>query len=415
MGYVWFIAWRYLRARRRAALSIAAGLALLGLTVGVWALTVALAFQSGMEAELRNKILAGTAHLNILRRGGRPLENPAALKAEALRTPGVRSATATTYREALLVGGSRSAAGVLKAVDLTEPPDALEATRTLCPGSRLSDLAPTRGPDGTTLDGVILGKRLAQEAGFRPGDVVEALTPYGRGELSPFGRLPATYPFRVVGFFESGLYEYDAAWAYISLDAARRLTGDESPATVVQVMLDDATAYRTAAAALQARLGPDYVIEDWATLNRTAFAALNLQRLAFAVVIGLVILVAALNVVTTLTLLVTEKRRDIAILLALGATPRAVRLIFLAQGLALGVLGVLCGGTLGAATAVLCDRYGLIRLDERIYSIASVPFRFSALDTAVVLGVALGLSLLAAVYPAWRAAALNPVEGLRHA
>lgn len=415
MGYVWFIAWRHLRARRRAALSIAAGLALVGLTVGVWALTVALAFQSGMEAELRSKILAGTAHLNILRRGGRPLEDPAALKAAALRTPGVRSATATTYREALLVGGSRAAAGVLKAVDLTEPPDALEATRTLCPGSRLADLAPTRGPDGTILDGVILGKRLAQEADFRLGDVVEALTPQGRGELSPFGRLPATHPFRVVGFFESGLYEYDAAWAYVSLDAARRLTGDESPATVVQVMLDDAAAYRTAAAALQARLGPDYVIEDWATLNRTAFAALNLQRLAFAVVIGLVILVAALNVVTTLTLLVTEKRRDIAILLALGATPRAVRLIFLAQGLALGLLGVLCGGTLGAATAVVCDRYGLIQLDERIYSITAVPFRFSVLDTAVVLGVALGLSLLAAVYPAWRAAALNPVEGLRHA
>ncbi len=414
MGYVWFIAWRYLRARRRAALSIAGGLALLGLTVGVWALTVALAFQSGMEAELRNKILAGTAHLNILRRGGGTFADPIGLTVRVRETPGVRSAVVTTYREALLVSGSRSAAGVLKAVDLTERSDALDVTRTLGPGSRLADLAPTQGVDGTTLDGIILGKRLAQEAQFRLGDVVEALTPQGRGELSPFGRLPAAYPFRVVGFFESGLYEYDAAWAYISLDAARHLTGDESPATVVQVMLDDANAYRTVAAALQARLGPDYVIEDWVSLNRTAFAALNLQRLAFAVVIGLVILVAALNVVTTLTLLVTEKRRDIAILLALGATPRAIRLIFLAQGLALGLLGVLCGGMLGAATTILCDRYELIRLDERIYSIASVPFRFSALDTAVVLGVALGLSLLAAVYPAWRAATLNPVEGLRH-
>ncbi|MCS7078612.1 MAG: ABC transporter permease [Chloracidobacterium sp.] len=415
MGYVWLIAWRYLWARRRAALSVAAGLALLGLTVGVWALTVALAFQSGMEAELQGKILAGTAHLNVLRRGGRPLDAPSALKASIQQTSGVRSATATTYREALLVGSSRTAAAVLKAIDLSEPPDALEVTRTLCPGVRLADLTPTRGPDGTILDGVILGKRLAQEAKLRVGDVVEALTPHGRGELSPFGRLPAAYPLRVVGFFESGLYEYDAAWAYISLDAARRLTGDEAPATVIQVMLDDPRAYQAAAAALQAKLGADYVIEDWATLNRTAFAALNLQRLAFAVVISLVILVAALNVVTTLTLLVTEKRRDIAILLALGATPRAIRLIFLAQGLALGLLGVLCGGALGAATTIVCDRYGLIRLDERIYSIASVPFRFSALDTAVVLGVALGLSLLAAVYPAWRAATLNPAEGLRHA
>jgi lipoprotein-releasing system permease protein len=211
------------------------------------------------------------------------------------------------------------------------------------------------------------------------------------------------------------LYEYDAAWAYISLDAARQLTGEETPATVIQVMLDDARAYREVGAVLQSRLGPDYVIEDWATLNRTAFAALNLQRLAFAVVIGLVILVAALNIVTTLMLLVTEKRRDIAILLAMGATPRTILLVFLAQGLALGLAGALCGGLLGAATAIICDRYDLIQLDARMYSIASVPFRFSLLDTGIVLGVALSVSLLATIYPAWRAATLNPVEGLRHA
>jgi len=265
------------------------------------------------------------------------------------------------------------------------------------------------------LDGIIPGKRLAQEAGLRIGDLVEALTPGTRGELSPFGWLPTTYTFRVVGFFESGLYEYDAAWAYISLDAARQLTGEETPATVIQVMLDDARAYREVGAALQARLGSDYIIEDWATLNRTAFAALNLQRLAFAVVIGLVILVAALNIVTTLMLLVTEKRRDIAILLAMGATPRTILLVFLAQGLALGLAGALCGGLLGAATAIICDRYDLIQLDARMYSIASVPFRFSLLDTGIVLGVALSVSLLATIYPAWRAATLNPVEGLRHA
>ncbi|MFQ3638768.1 MAG: FtsX-like permease family protein, partial [Chloracidobacterium sp.] len=227
--------------------------------------------------------------------------------------------------------------------------------------------------------------------------------------------LPTAYTFRVVGLFESGLYEYDSAWAYISLDAAQRLTGEASPGTVLQVMLDDLQTYRQVSAALQAQLGADYVIEDWATLNRTAFAALNLQRLAFAVVIGLVILVAALNIVTTLVLLVTEKRRDIAILRAMGATPRAVLLIFVAQGLALGLAGALLGGTFGAATALVCDHYALIQLDERIYSISSVPFRFSVWDTLTVLGVALGMSLLATIYPAWRAATLHPVDGLRHA
>jgi lipoprotein-releasing system permease protein len=413
VSYVWFIAGRYLRARRRAVLSVAASLAVLGLTVGVWALTVVLAFQSGMEAELQDKILAGTAHLNVLRRGGRPLPDPAGLKAQIQQVPGVRSVTPTTYREALLTSGSRATAGVLKAVDLSDPPETLVAT--LCPGTYLNDLAPTRGLDGRLLDGMILGKRLAQEASLHIGDLVEVLTPEARGELSPFGWLPTTATFRIVGFFESGLYEYDTAWAYISLEAAQRLTGEETPVTVMQVMLTDARLYREVGAALQTRLGSEYVVEDWATLNRTAFAALNLQRLAFAVVIGLVILVAALNVVTTLMLLVTEKRRDIAILLAMGATPRTILLVFLAQGLALGLLGALCGGLLGAATAILCDRYDLIQLDARMYSIHSVPFRFSLLDTGVVLGVALGVSLLATLYPAWRAASLNPVDGLRHA
>lgn len=200
MGYVWFIAQRYLRARRRATLSVAAGLAVLGITVGVWALTVVLAFQSGMESELQGKILAGTAHLNVLRRGGRPLPDPDGLKAQIQQTPGVRSATPTTYREVLLTSGSRAAAGVLKAVDLAEPPETLEVTRTLCPGTNLKDLQPTRGPEGRVLDGIIPGKRLAQEAGLRIGDLVEALTPGARGELSPFGWLPTTYTFRVVGF-----------------------------------------------------------------------------------------------------------------------------------------------------------------------------------------------------------------------
>lgn len=414
MSYELFIALRYLRARRRRFLSVVSAMAVVGITVGVWALVSVLAFQSGMEQELRGKILAGTAHINVLRRGGRPIENLADVKAKVAAVPGVKSVTPTTYKEALISGPNRSVAGVLKAVDLTAPPESLEVTRTLLPGGKVGDLALKQYGDGTQLEGIIIGKRLAEEANVKTGETVQVLIPQGRGELSPMGMLPEQRTFRVVGIFESGLYEYDSAWAYISLDAARAIAGEGDGATVLQVTLTDLYQYQRVGDTIKNTLGKEYVIEDWASLNGTAFAALNLQRLAFSVVITLIIVVAALNIVTTLILLVAEKKRDIAILTAMGATPRAMLTVFIAQGLALGAIGTVIGGLFGIATAVLCDRYKLIQLDARIYSIASVPFRLSLTDTAVVIVIALGVSLLATIYPAWRAARLDPAEGLRN-
>jgi lipoprotein-releasing system permease protein len=414
MSYELFIALRYLRARRRRFLSVVSAMAVIGITVGVWALVSVLAFQSGMEQELRGKILAGTAHLNVLRRGGKSIENLAEVKSKVAAVPGVKAVTATTYKEALISGATRSVAGVLKAVDLAAPPESLEVSRTLLPGGKIADLARKQYGDGTELEGIILGKRLAEEANVKVGETVQALVPQGRGELSPAGMLPEQRTFRVVGIFESGLYEYDSAWAYISLDSARAIAGEGDGATVLQITLADLYQYRTVGDAVKNVVGKEYVIEDWASLNSTAFAALNLQRLAFSVVITLIIVVAALNIVTTLILLVAEKKRDIAILTAMGATPRAMLTVFVAQGLALGAIGTCIGGILGIATSILCDRYHLIQLDARIYSIAAVPFRLSWADTAVVIVIALGVSLLATIYPAWRAARLDPAEGLRN-
>ncbi len=414
MSYRFFIALRYLRARRgRRALSIITAISVVGLAVGVWALVSVLAFQSGMEQELRTRILIGTAHLNVLRQKNLPLDDPAAVE-RIRRIPHVAAATVTGYEGAMISGVEHSGLGIFKSVDPTENPKDLEVTRTLLPGGDVTRLARTAYPDGGELPGAIVGKNLAEDVGIRVGDTIQALTSGNQGELTPVGVLPRSFALKVVGIFESGLYEYDSAWVYISTDTAREMFGDGGRGKVIQVTLDDLFRSKEVGADIAAALGSDYVVKDWRELNQPAFAALNLQRLGFAVGISLIVLVASLNIVTTLIMLVVEKRRDIAILTAMGATAGDILTIFLFQGMAIGLVGTAIGGAFGLATAIVGDRYKLIQLDPRTYSISYVPFRLAATDTLLVLAIALGISFLATLYPAWRASRLDPVEGIRY-
>ncbi|HMZ79765.1 MAG TPA: FtsX-like permease family protein, partial [Acidobacteriota bacterium] len=260
---------------------------------------------------------------------------------------------------------------------------------------------------------VILGKQLAEDLNVRVGEVLQIVTPGDKGDLTPVGILPRSFTLKVVGLFESGLYEYDSAWGYIALETAQELTGEAQSARVIQIMLDDIYQVKEVAAAIQIIAGPEFVTNDWQELNQPAFAALNLQRLGFAVGISLIILVAALNIVTTLIMLVVEKKRDIAILTAMGATSGDILVIFMIQGVVIGAVGTLVGGMCGAVTAIVGDKYRLIQLDPRTYSISYVPFRFSASDTVLVLLIAMGISFFATLYPAWQASRLDPVEGIR--
>lgn len=415
MSYRFFIALRYLRAKRsRRALSIITAISVVGLAVGVWALVSVLAFQSGMEQELRARILIGTAHLNVLRQKNLPLDDPAAAVERIRRLPHVVSATVTGYEGAMISGVEHSGLGIFKSVDLSENPKDIEVTRTLLPGGDVKRLARTAYPDGSELPGAIVGKNLAEEVGIRVGDTIQALTAGNQGELTPVGVLPRSFALKVVGIFESGLYEYDSAWVYISTDTAREMFGDGGRGKVIQVTLDDLFRSKEVGADIAAALGSDYVVKDWRELNQPAFAALNLQRLGFAVGISLIVLVASLNIVTTLIMLVVEKRRDIAILTAMGATAGDILTIFLFQGMAIGLVGTAIGGVFGLATAIVGDRYKLIHLDPRTYSISYVPFRLAVTDTLLVLAIALGISFLATLYPAWRASRLDPVEGIRY-
>jgi lipoprotein-releasing system permease protein len=380
---------------------------MLGIAVGVWALVIVLAFQSGMEQELQAKILAGTAHLNLLREDERPFSQPEILIARLEALPYIKAAAPTLYIQAMLGGGANPRGAILKAVDLTARPEANEVFQTLVEGS-VKELQPVEDRDA----GIILGCELADEVGLKVGDTATVISPEGR--LTPAGLAPRQQIFIVVGIFKSGLFEYDANWAYISMDAAQKLLLNTEAAQTIQMKVDDIYRVKEIAANVLANLGPGYKTKDWQQLNQPVFAALNLQRLGFFMGIGLIILVASLNIITTLIMMVVEKSRDIAVLMSMGATSRSILMVFMLQGLVIGMAGMLIGGMAGLLTSWLANTYRLIQLDPRIYSIAYVPFQTRLWDVLLVMVMAVVISFLATIYPAWKASRLIPVEGLRY-
>lgn len=404
MPYELFIALRYLRTgRKNAVLSTITLISVLGIAVGVWALVVVLAFQTGMEQEIQSRILAATSHLNLLRENDAPFSDTKSLIKLAEGVAGVKAASATVYVEVLLSSSERSRAAVLKAVDFEARPEANEVNQTIVEGSVES----LRGESG-----VVLGKELAKEMGVRIGETINAISPEGR--LTPAGLAPRQKTFLVTGVFESGLYDYDANWGYISMESASELLMTSEPAAVIQMKVDNIYRVKQIATELLTRCGPGYKTTDWQQLNRSVFAALNLQRLGFFVGIALIILVASLNIITTLIMMVVEKTKDVAVLISMGATPKSVLLIFMIYGLVIGLVGMLLGGASGVVTCSIANTYKLIQLDPKVYSISYVPFRIVTLDVLIVTVTTTAISFLATIYPAYRASKLVPAEGLRY-
>jgi len=411
MGYELFIALRYLRARRRqAAVSVISGIATAGIAVGVAALIVALALMVGFRTEVQEKILEGTAHLNLLKPDNSGIEDYRDLVARVGRVPGVRAASATIYASGLLTAGDRQEHVVLKGVDLGAPRASNEVFATTVEG----DPAALASPGGEAADGVVVGKELARALGLRVGEEVTVVTAQSR--LTPLGLQPRPRytRLRVVGVFASGLYDYDSKWAYISLAAAQRLSGGDDTAGVIQMKVEDIDAVAEVGARVLAAAGPGFMTTNWQELNRPLFAALSLQQKVIIVFFTLLIAIAALNIVTTLTMSVIEKHRDIAILRAQGATPRAVMRIFMLQGVMIGLVGAALGVTLGLGLSWLANAYQLVSIPAEIYSVSYVTLKVRPLHCAGIALLAVAISLLATIYPARSAARLSPVEALRY-
>ncbi len=402
------IALRYLTARRKQAfISLISAISTLGVVVGVMALLIALGLMTGLQSEIRSKILGATAHLSIFRSGRDPFEDYREVVDAVRKMPGVQGTAPALYGKGLLTSAAGSAVATLKGIQPEFERTVTDLETQIEEGS-LGGFADV----GQGLSPILLGRDLAATLGVGAGDVVTATSPHGR--LSPMGVLPRVTRFRVAGTVRSGLYEFDSGWAYLPLASAQRLFAQPDTASLVEVRIADMFAVRSAARAILARLGEGYLTTDWIQMNQSLFSALWLEKTAIGITIGLIVMVAALNIVATLILMVMEKHKDIAILVSMGASRGAIMRIFMLQGTLIGIVGTATGAVLGWAACRILDHYRLIRIPEDVYQISYVPFRLVPGDAAVVIAGALLVCFLATIHPARGAARLDPAEALRY-
>lgn len=405
MSFELFVALRYLLARRKQAfISVISLISTVGVAVGVMALVIALALMTGLQGELRDRILGSTAHVYVWKTGG--IDDYRAEVARLRTIEGVVGAGPAILGKALISTDKADAFISLKGVDPALEPSVTDIARAMQRG-RVADLAPA---DDTGLPGILIGGNLADQLGVTVGDTASLLTP--QGTLTPMGMIPRTRRVRVAGIYALGLYEFDAAYGFVSLEFSERLLGKAAP-DLIELRVADIEAAPAISERVPETLGAGYVSQDWADMNQALFSALWLEKMAISITIGLIVMVAALNIIASLILLVMEKSRDIAILKTMGTSSTRVMRIFMLQGLVIGVVGTVVGASLGLALCWVLDRYRLIRIPMDVYQIAYVPFVVQPLDFAVVVVSAVLICFLATIYPSRQASRLDPVQALR--
>lgn len=406
MNFEWLVALRYLRSPNRpAVLRLVTLLAVIGVTAGVTTLVIALSMNTGFRQAIRDRLLTVTAHVNLKPLSPNGIRDYRELMQKLDATPGMRSIEPAVYDTVLLSSGVHSRGVVLKGVDPQLEIRASEALRHILAGS--ADFS----PDANGIPALLVGRILAQDMDISPGDYVTIISP--QGNLTPLGMLPHPKRFRVTGIYDSGFYDYDANWAFVTLAAAQSLAGVGDVVSLLEVRvtkLDDA---RDVAGELLRRAGPGFTATTWMDENRALFRALSLEKLVTALFIGLITFVAGLNILVVLMMTVTERARDIAVLMAMGARRRQIRRVFLAQGLAVSVVGIIAGLVLGYGVSLIADKWKLIPLNPQVYAIPYVPFHANALDAVWIAATALAISIAATILPARSAARILPVEILR--
>ena len=381
--------------------------ALMGIGIGVSTLIVALALATGFRDEMREKILRGTAHVNVMRADGRPISDYRNLSARIKTIPGVAGTAATSYDGAMLVGSRGVAYAVLRGLDRDSEQALNEVKDSVIEGS-VAAIVEGKAED---LPSVLIGSELAARTGVRVGKIAEIISANtNSGPVNPVKR-----NVRVAGILRSGLFEYDSTWIYLPLDVASEFSGAPQSASVISLQLEDIYDARRVAANIRNSLGNSYTTEDWEEANRPLFNALALERRMGLFIIALIILIATLNITTTLILVVVERRRDIGILSAIGADSKSIRAIFMIEGAIIGALGALLGVFLGIVACLVGNRYQLVSLPADVYSITNVPFHPQASDVLLAALVAFLLSWTATIYPARAAARVRPAEMLRDA
>ncbi len=406
MPYELFVALRYLFARRKQAfISVISLVSMLGVSVGVMALVIALALMTGLQEGVRDRMLGSQAHVYVWKPAG--ITDYRAEVERLAQVPDVTGAAPALMGKALISKDDQQSFITLKGIDPELEGQVTDIAGAVTEG-RFGDLG--RGADGE-LPGVLIGHELAGQIGAHLGDAVTLLTP--TGTLSPMGVMPRQRRLEVVGIFRLGLFEFDQAFGYVTLDTAGRLTGKTDP-DHIELRVRDIYGAAAVADGIGAIDGGEYLAQPWSDLNRSLFSALWLEKVAISIAIGLIVMVAALNIVASLVLLVMEKGRDIAILKTMGASATSIRRIFMLQGLVIGLVGTAAGTAAGVLAATVLDRKQLIRIPADVYQLSHLPFTVVPRDVVAVVAAALVICFVATIYPSRQAARLDPAEGLRH-
>lgn len=417
MRYEWFIGLRYLKAKRKQTfISIITVISIAGVMLGVMALIVVLSVMSGFQKTLKEKILGTQAHLVVLKasEGGMDHYEEALQKVEAIK--GVVSAAPFIFSQVMLSSDSATSGVLLKGIDPERVAKVTELARNLKAG-RLEDIKEAKEKD---LPGIILGVELAKHLSVALNDPIQVISPLGT--MTPMGMMPKMKRFRVKGIFYSGMYEYDNTMAYVSLESAQKFFSMESRVTGIEIKTEDIYKVKEIGKEIRKRMGFPFWTKDWMEMNRNLFSALKLEKIAMFIILVLIVLVAAFNIISTLIMVVMEKNKDIAILKSMGAPSRGILRIFIIEGGVIGVVGTVLGTLmgLGAAfnletiTGFIENLFGFKILSSDVYYIDKLPSQVNPLDVSLIVITAILISLLATLYPSWRASKLDPAEALRY-
>jgi len=406
MKFESFVALRYLRSPNRpAVLRLVTLLAVIGVAAGVTTLVIALAMNTGFRQAIRDRLLTVTAHVNLKPVGSEGIRNYRELMARLADSPGVRSIEPAIYDTVLLSAGNHARGVVLKGVDPELERNASEALRRIVAGS--ADFH----SDADGIPAILVGRLLADDLKISAGDYLTLTSP--QGSLTPFGMLPRSRRFHVTGIFDSGFYDYDANWTFVTLGSGQAMAGIGDVVSLLEVRVSNLDDAGRVAAEISKRAGNGFTVSTWMDENRALFRAISLEKLVTALFIGLITFVAGLNILVMLTMTVTDRSKDIAVLMAMGARRQQVRKVFVLQGLVVSMVGTFAGLVLGYLLAWGADRWELIPLNPEIYAIPYVPFHANGFDALWIAAAALAISVAATTLPARSASKILPVEILR--
>ncbi|HWX76048.1 MAG TPA: lipoprotein-releasing ABC transporter permease subunit [Candidatus Acidoferrales bacterium] len=415
MKYEWFIGLRYLKARRQETfISLITVISILGVMIGVMTLNIVMAVMTGFEETLRDRLLGINAHIALIKSGDQ-LRDYEKLVDQIRRENGVVAASPSIYGQVMLTAGPRVAGVVVRGVDPDRVNEVIDIQKYMTAGSlqNLKQPQSLRVDDRTVLlPGLIVGSRLANQLGVFPGSPLQVVSPLG--SPTAIGVIPKVRRFIVVGIFKTDMSEIDSTLVFMNLKDAQKFFELDDAATNIEIRVKDVYQARQIADDIQRQLGFPYFAEDWSRLWPNLFSALRLEKTVYFLVLLLMVLVGAFNIVSTLIMVVMEKRKDIAILQSMGATRESIRRIFLFKGCVIGVVGTTLGVLLGLAVCLLIQKYRFIELPKDVFLISTVPVRIYLSNYLLVAFASLLVCLLASIYPARQAAKLDPVEIIRY-